>query len=230
LLTAVRNNNITDRQCVYKVCGANGKGVRGRRSLSSGFLPAAAQPLGPLGRLVVDVLDLVHGIRSVDGHRHLLLDVHRIRFGHRVRHRFLHRVRDGLDDRHRVRHADGHRLRHADGHGPVHRHGYGAVDLHVLRDHLFGPVRVGGSVSNKNEISRSFGFCYRFDFNPLRGLSAARSVFIPFVFFLFVFSQRFIRYDSGSQPVFRELRTSVQPKFKNQWKEIHRVNEIMNLR
>lgn len=105
------------------------------------------------------MLNLVHGIWSVDGHRHLFLDVHRVRFVHRVRHRFLHRVRDRLDDRHRVRYAHGHRLRYADGHGPVHRYGYGAVDLDVLRDHLFGSVGRGGNgpVSEKrrkNEINR----------------------------------------------------------------------------
>lgn len=111
-----------------------------------------AEPFCPLG-LVVDVLDLVHRIRPIDGYRDLFLDVHRVRFVNRIRHRFLYRVRDRFDDGHRVRHADGyrHRLRYADRHRPVHRNGYGPVDLHVLRDHRFGSVRwcVAGTVSGK---------------------------------------------------------------------------------
>lgn len=112
-------------------------------------LPVAEQ-LGPFG-LVVDVLDLVHGVRSVDGHGHFLLNVHRVRFFHRVwhgflhrvRHRLLHRVRYGLNDWHGVRHADSHGLGHTHSKGPVHGDGYGAVDFDVLGDHLFGTVRRG---------------------------------------------------------------------------------------
>lgn len=112
-----------------------------------------AEPLGPLG-LVVDVLDFVHGhwVRPVDGYRHFLLDVHRVRFLHRVWHGLFDGIRHGFDDGHGIRHLHGHGLRNADGNSPVHGHRNGAVDFDVLRDHLFGSVRrrVSGGVSKKS--------------------------------------------------------------------------------
>lgn len=119
------------------------------------YLPAT-EPFGPFG-LVVNVLDLVHGIRPVDGYGHLLLDVNGVWFVHRIRHGLFHGVRDRLDYGHWIRHTHCYRCRYTDGNGPVHGHGHGPVDLHVLRDHLFWSVSltVGSSVS---EISEQINF------------------------------------------------------------------------
>jgi len=137
------------------------------------------EPFGPLG-LVVDVLDLVHwhGVRSVDGHRYFLLDVHRVRLVDRVWHGFFHRVSDRLDDRHRVRHAHGNRLRYAHRDRPVHWHGYGAVDLNVLRDHVFGSVwrGVSRSVSEKSVELKKIWIALINNYGGLWG--EYRSVFI----------------------------------------------------